>query len=103
MTSREQNVAKAARAVQRRIELVHELAPDAQCAICRKRFHDPGDLHVDHADGRTWSLHTVNRWARVGRYWREHKAGVRLRALCLPCNNRNRPPETASVPHKRRS
>ena len=103
VTSREQNVAKAARAYERRVELLHVLAPDQRCAICGTRPRSIATLHIDHEDGRTWSLHTVNRWARVGRYWREHKAGVRLRALCLKCNNQNRPPTTASVPHRRRS
>lgn len=102
MTARQKNAAAAARAYERRIDLLRMLCPDGRCAVCRKKPRSIGSLHVDHINGRTWSLHTKNRWARVGMYWREYAAGVPLRGLCLPCNNRHRPPSSASVPHPRR-
>ncbi len=100
--SKVENALKAARAYDRRVELLYVLAPDGRCAICRKKPHNIDKLHIDHIDGRTWSLHKVNRWARVGRYWREHRAGARLRALCITCNNKHRPPGHARVPHPKK-
>lgn len=100
--ARIKNLQAAARAYERRVELLHLLCPDGRCAICKRKPRRIDTLHIDHQDGRTWSLHTKNRFARVGMYWREQKAGVRLRGLCIACNNKHRPPKTASVPHPRK-
>jgi hypothetical protein len=45
-------------------------------------------LEVDHMDGRDWELHTVGRWTRFDKMWAEYESGVRLQALCRPCNAR---------------
>ena len=58
------------------------LAPDGRCATCKRKR----PLEVDHVDGCTWSRRSLNRWARVNRYVREFRSGVRLRALCRSCN-----------------
>lgn len=58
------------------------LAPDGRCAVCKRKR----PLEVDHVDGCTWSRRSLNRWARVNRYVREFRSGVRLRALCRSCN-----------------
>lgn len=46
----------------------------------------PEQLEIDHVDGRPWVIATVRALERTAIYWREHRAGVRLRALCRTCN-----------------
>jgi hypothetical protein len=72
-------------AINRRNALVFELAPDLRCAECGDAFA-VGDLHVDHVDGRTWSARSLSPQMRAARMWREHEAGVPLRALCRSCS-----------------
>lgn len=81
----------------RRNALIQELG--GRCALCGRRWtvdrrgrRQP--LQVDHVDGRTWTRaerDRMNRWTRIARYWREYLTGVRLRALCQPCNSGYRP------------
>ena len=44
------------------------------------------ELHIDHIDGRDWEPRKLSSHCRVARYWREYKAGVKLRVLCKVCN-----------------
>ncbi len=83
---------QGARAAARRVELVQTLAPDRRCAICGRRVRAWASLEVDHVGGRAWSPRKLNRWARVARYWREYREGVRLRAAHRSCNAGYRPP-----------
>lgn len=53
-----------------------------KCALCSSTF----EMAIDHVDGRDWDPAKVNRYTRVRRYWKEHRAGVRLRVLCRKCN-----------------
>lgn len=78
-------VSRGEYAQRRRRALVAELAPDCKCAECGETF-DLDNLEIDHVDGCTWNKRKLNRWSRVARYWREHKEGIPLRALCKPCN-----------------
>jgi len=72
--------------LQLRIALVELLAPDQRCAACRRAF-ELEELEVDHVDGRTWYGRAWNALGRIRRQWREYDAGVRMRALCKPCNS----------------
>lgn len=56
------------------------------CAQCGEM--EPTLLSVDHVDGITWKRSALRYDARVKKYWDEYRAGVRLRALCHPCNGR---------------
>ena len=49
----------------------------------------PEMLTVDHQDGITWNRYALRLDARIGRYIREHAAGVRLQVLCGCCNSRD--------------
>lgn len=73
--------------------LLRKLAPDGRCQepSCGKKPRKRANLQIDHQDGRTWDLRRMNRWARAKRYWREYEDGVRLRALCKPCNAKHNP------------
>lgn len=73
----------------KRVELLQILSPDRRCADCgtRKRSYDA--LEIDHVEGRDWDPRKLNRWSRIARYWREFKAGVKLRALCRKCNGKD--------------
>jgi hypothetical protein len=56
-----------------------------QCAKCRGYFSFDR-LQIDHVDGATWRHRAVSAWMRVARYFREFRAGARMRALCVKCN-----------------
>lgn len=72
----------------RRLDLVRLLAPDGRCARCGDGF-DLEQLAVDHVDGRLWRVEECSPSIRVARYWREFRAGVTMRALCLACNGQD--------------
>lgn len=80
-------------AADRRLALLKLLAPPVppsdcgQCDSCELLF-PYSKLTIDHRDGRTWEMSSLNRWSRIARMWKEHLAGVRLRALCNSCNGR---------------
>ena len=76
------------RAVRRREALVDELAPDGECAECGGHFPS-SRLVVDHVDGITWDRGKMSPQMRAAKYWREHNAGVPLRALCIECSCRD--------------
>lgn len=73
-------------AARKREELLKILSPDGKCSKCgRKPRKHP--LEIDHVDGREgWEPRKLNRWSRIARYWKEFHAGIKLRALCKPCN-----------------
>jgi hypothetical protein len=79
---------------ERRVALLRVLAgvlPSANrasCAECGAEYRVE-DLVVDHVDGRVWDLKALGSWNRAARYWREFRAGVRLRALCISCSCRD--------------
>lgn len=79
---------RLAYAVRRRERLIMELAPDLRCAECGVQFQVSA-LVVDHVNGITWDRSTMSPQMRVAKYWREHNAGVPLRALCNPCSCRD--------------
>jgi 5-methylcytosine-specific restriction endonuclease McrA len=79
-------VSRGEYAKRRRIALCKELSPDGKCARCGERF-EHAKLTIDHADGVTWAMKRLSRWSRVAMYWREHKNGISLRALCGRCNS----------------
>jgi 5-methylcytosine-specific restriction endonuclease McrA len=67
-------------AKKRRLELIVELGGKcAECGTTRK-------LEVDHVDGRDWEVRRKESSARVSKYWKEHREGVRLQVLCQECN-----------------
>lgn len=70
----------ALRANTLRHKLLAELG--GKCALCNSRWQ----LAVDHVDGRQWVPSMSSQYIRVLRYWKEYRAGVRLRALCRKCN-----------------
>lgn len=88
MTPAERTAENVFYAVRSRHRLVRVLAPDLRCARCGKRCKVE-DLDIDHVDGRTWRVEELSSSARVARYWAEHRAGVRLRALCEGCSARD--------------
>ena len=73
-------------AFQLRVSLLELLSPFGRCDECGIRFALE-ELEVDHADGRTWYGRSLNFLDRIRRQWREHDAGVALRALCKSCNS----------------
>ena len=80
-------------ATKRRVDLIRIIAAPGPnggglCAMC-KTEHAHDVLEIDHADGITWDRYAMSPQMRSAKYWREHKAGVRLRALCSPCNARD--------------
>lgn len=58
----------------------------AECIQCGE--DNMSLLTVDHADGITWDRYALRYDARIEAYLREFVEGVRLRALCMPCNGR---------------
>jgi hypothetical protein len=87
MKPNERTREKARHAINRRVALILVLAPDLRCAKCDEQKEDPRELTVDHVDGRDWNIESLGQSRRAARYWREYKAGVRLRALCGLCNS----------------
>lgn len=90
---REYDAIRTARAIRQRVALVVAItepghAGGVLCAICRTE-HDPADMEIDHVDGIGWDHASMNMRMRVARYWREHRAGIRLRGLCRSCNARD--------------
>ena len=85
MTPAERTAYAAKYAHKRRVDLLHALAPDGKCAKCGDLF-DHDQLEVNHVHGITWDHNSVNQHRRYARYWREHKAGIEMNALCQPCN-----------------
>lgn len=69
----------------RRVDLIKVLSPDGRCARCGEVF-DHAELEVDHVCGRSWVARAVSMAMRAARYWREHRDGVKLRALCRGCS-----------------
>ena len=55
------------------------------CTKCRQHFAD-SELEIDHINGITWNPRAKSSWSRTAMYWREHRQGVPLRALCRSCN-----------------
>lgn len=72
-------------ALQLRISLLEQLAPDGKCWRCRRVFMVE-HLEVDHPEGRTWCGRTVNFLDRIRKQWKEYMQGVKLRAACRKCN-----------------
>jgi hypothetical protein len=68
------------RAREQREELIELLG--GKCAEC----DDEDDLEIHHKDGRDWEPRGMSSHARVARYWREYRAGIRLGVLCAKCN-----------------
>ncbi len=87
-TARERTRIRLAYAVARRAALIKLLAPDLRCAECGSE-HKAEDLIVDHVLGITWDRSRMSPQMRAAKYWREHAAGVRLRALCVSCSCRD--------------
>lgn len=90
LTPAERTAKRLARAHKRRVALVREIAAPGPnggglCDKCGGEFAH-SSLQVDHADGITWDRYAMSPQMRYAKYWREHRAGVRLRALCQPCN-----------------
>lgn len=71
-----------------RVQLLEVLAPDGKCAICGVVFQLEL-LTIDHVDGCTWDRYAIPSWQRHLKYWTEHEAKVRLRAVCGPCGSRD--------------
>ena len=78
----------------RRAELVVAIAKPAPvglgylCDECGAVHHE-SQLEIDHVEKVTWNVRRFSPQMRVARYWREFKAGVKLRALCSSCNGRD--------------
>src|ERR1700746_406640 len=87
MTPNQRTRDRVRRAINRRVALIIELAPDLCCAECGEQFEDPRLLTVDHVDGITWNPRKLSQHCRIARYWREFLEGVPLRALCGHCNS----------------
>jgi len=84
-TPNERTRARLERAKRRRTDLARLLSPEGICDSCTQVFpHE--ELAIDHVDGRDWEPHKLSPQMRAARYWREYKAGVRLRAICNSCN-----------------
>lgn len=81
--SREKRRADLNRAKVRHAALLDALG--GHCVLCE--VGPEGDLSIDHINGRDWPIRSLRYDARVGRYWREHLAGVALRVLCRSCNS----------------
>lgn len=78
-------------ATKRRIALLVKIAAPGErdgeglCDECKKSCPH-SELVVDHADGITWDRSKLSPQMRHAKYWREFKAGVKLRALCNCCS-----------------
>lgn len=77
---------RSAYARRRRTALCEKLSPDGTCEGCGEKFAHAA-LTIDHIDGCTWNKTRVSAWMRAARYWREHRSGIRIRALCRRCNS----------------
>jgi hypothetical protein len=44
-------------------------------------------LTVEHKQGRDYEARKLSWHQRIARYWQEHRSGVPLGVLCLPCNS----------------
>ena len=86
MTPNERTRDRLDAAKRRRNDLVRVLSPECKCDSCGEVF-EPDELEIDHIDGRDWHPRKLSPQMRAARYWREHKAGVRLRVLCKSCNS----------------
>ena len=88
MTANARTRENAYYAAKRRTDLVLLLAPDLRCQNleCLRLVEDTTELEIDHVNGRSWNLRKLSSSARVARYWREYKAGIKLRILCSLCN-----------------
>jgi 5-methylcytosine-specific restriction endonuclease McrA len=75
-------------AVRRRERLIEELAPDLLCAECGQP-HPVTELYVDHVNGIRYEHTKLSPSARASRYWKEHREGEPLRALCRACSGRD--------------
>lgn len=84
MTPAERTEYNVRYAVKRRHDLIRTLSPELRCAICHE-VHPLEQLDLDHVDGRTWKVESMSSSTRAARYWREFRAGVRLRVLCHVC------------------
>lgn len=73
-----------------RVDLLRDMLIEALGNICAKCFSGE-DLEINHLDGCTWDQRPVGRAARILRYVREYRAGVRLNVLCRSCNASFRP------------
>lgn len=80
------------RAHETRVALVLTLSPNGTCQSCGRKPKKVSSLQIDHVDGRDWTPREHNQWTRAYRYWREYRAGARMRALCRKCNGGYRPP-----------
>lgn len=92
LTPNERTVARLARAHRRRVALLRILARPGPnggglCDECGVE-HAHASLEVDHVNGIEWDRYKMSPQMRYAKYWREHEAGVQLRALCQPCNAR---------------
>lgn len=88
MTPQQRTAVNTHYAVKRRHDLVRLLSSDLRCAVCGE-VHPIERLDIDHMDGRLWLVEKVSPSVRAARYWREHKAGVRLRVLCHSCGGQD--------------
>lgn len=88
MTPAQRTAERTFYASRRRADLVRVLSPECRCAKCGQVF-DVEDLLIDHINGRTWIVESCSLSVRVARYWREHEAGVPMRALCRRCSGQD--------------
>jgi hypothetical protein len=90
---RERRRAKYARDVasarRRWAALIEELG--GHCVVCGV----VDGLSIDHVRGRDWNPRKKSLHCRVARYWREYRAGVPLRVLCVAHNSSYTPPHRA--------
>ena len=78
-------------AKKRHAQLIQTLG--GKCVICGY-FED---LEIDHIDGRDYKLTNMDPSARISKYYKELKNGVRLRVLCSDCNKRNPPQKEKTI------
>lgn len=78
---------QAERITERRAELILLLAPELKCAGCGDQASSPAELIVDHVDGKSWTASRMSSSQRIARYYREHAAGISMRALCSRCSD----------------
>lgn len=82
------NLTRSELALQLRVQLLSQLAPDRRCAHC-KRFIALEYAEIDHPAGRTWCGRRLNFLDRIRRQWQEWRSGVELWAACRRCNARD--------------
>ena len=88
MTPNERTAERTFYAVRRREDLVRKLSPDLTCGICGGVFH-LDQLHVDHVDGVRYDRALLSPHQRAAAYWKDYRAGEKMRALCWPCSGRD--------------